>query len=86
MWTKHRRLVSAVVAVLVFLMISVRMTGSSLSAQVARNPFASAIEQRQAMIQELRKLNRLMEKQLELLASGKVQVIVVERPNQNARQ
>jgi hypothetical protein len=44
-----------------------------------QKPFANPIEQRQQIVEELRKLNGLMQKQIDLLTSGKVRVIVVER-------
>lgn len=56
-----------------------RLPGSSATAQEGRQPFASSVEQRQQTVEELRKLNALMQKQIDLLTSGKVRVIVVER-------
>jgi len=56
-----------------------RSPGQVAGAQEGRQPFASSIEQRGEMVAELRKLNGLMQKQIDLLTSGKVRVVVVER-------
>jgi hypothetical protein len=56
----------------------VRQPAPSVTAQETRQPFASSIEQRQQTVEELRKLNALMQKQVDLLTSGKVRVVVVE--------
>ncbi len=53
-----------------------------VQAQMARKPFASSIEQRQEMIAELRKLNRLVEEQNRLLLSGQVRVTLVPQAEQ----
>ena len=55
-----------------------RQPSSDARAQDSRQPFASSIEQRQQTVEELRKLNALMQKQIDLLSSGKVRVIVVQ--------
>ena len=52
--------------------------GPEATAQEGQQPFASSIEQRQQTVEELRKLNALMQKQIDLLTSGKVRVVVVE--------
>ncbi len=56
-----------------------RLPGPAATADEAQQPFASSTEQRQQTVEELRKLNALMQKQIDLLASGKVKVILVER-------
>ena len=56
----------------------VRFPGSAATGQESRQPFASSIEQRQQSVEELKKLNALMQKQIDLLSSGKVRVIVVQ--------
>jgi hypothetical protein len=70
-------LVSAVVGALLVLLS--RPSEHVATAQEGRQPFASSLEQRQQTVDELRRLNELMQKQLELLSSGKLRVIVVER-------
>lgn len=55
-------------------------------AQEGKMPFASSIEQRQQSVEELRKLNALMQKQIDLLTSGKVRVVVVEERAEGARR
>ena len=86
MWIKNRKPVLALGGVVIVWMGLAWLARTESSAQVARQPFASSIEQRQETIDQLRKLNRLMEKQLELLTSGKLKVIVIERPKQDDRQ
>ncbi len=56
----------------------VRQPAPIVTAQETRQPFASSIEQRQQTVEELRKLNGLMQKQIDLLTSGKIRVIIVE--------
>lgn len=53
-------------------------TANVATAQDARQPFANSLEQRQQSVEELKKLNSLMQKQLDLLTSGKVRVTVVD--------
>ena len=48
------------------------------TAQDAKQPFANSVEQRQQTVEELHKLNALMQKQIDLLTSGKVRVTIVE--------
>ena len=67
----------AVASVVVFLVLF-RLPSATVTAQDSRQPFASSIEQRQQTVEEIRKLSALMQKQLDLLSSGKVRVIVVE--------
>jgi hypothetical protein len=55
-----------------------RTWSNDAHAQDAKLPFASSVEQRQQNVEELRKLNALMQKQLDLLTSGRVRVVVVE--------
>jgi hypothetical protein len=55
----------------------VRGPAREAEAQEGKMPFASSIDQRQQTVEELRKLNALMQKQLDLLTSGKVRVQVV---------
>ena len=62
-----------------------RLSAPVVTAQESRQPFANSVEQRQQTIDELRKLQALMQKQIELtqkqielLTSGQVRVIVVE--------
>jgi hypothetical protein len=55
-------------------------------AQEGKMPFASSIEQRQQSVEELRKLNALMQKQLDLLTSGRVRVVVVEERAEGGRR
>ena len=55
-----------------------RLPGSEVTAQEGKQPFASSIEQRQQTVEELRKTNALLQKQIDLLMSGKVRVIVVD--------
>ena len=55
-----------------------RTQSHEVEAQEGKMPFASSIDQRQQTVEELRKLNALMQKQLDLLTSGKVRVTVVE--------
>src|SRR2546425_11705308 len=64
--------------VLVFGLIA-RSSAPVATAQESRAPFASSVEQRQSTVEELRKLTALVQKQNELLTSGKVKVVVVER-------
>jgi hypothetical protein len=56
----------------------VRVPGRQAEAQEGKMPFASSIDQRQQTVEELRKLNALMQKQIDLLTSGKARVTVVE--------
>lgn len=55
-----------------------RTPAREVEAQEGKMPFASSIEQRQQTVEELRRLNSLMQKQLDLLTSGKVRVTVVD--------
>jgi len=66
-------------------LVFVRLPAPVVIAQESRQPFASSIEQRKETIDELRKLQALMQKQIELtqkqldlLTSGQVRVVVVE--------
>ena len=73
-------------------LVFVRLQAPVVTAQESRQPFANSIEQRQQTVDELRKLQALMQKQIELtqkqieltqkqidlLTSGQVRVIVVE--------
>ena len=77
-------LLGAVTALL--LMMWVRLPGPSASAQEGRQPFASSIEQRAQTVEELRKLNALVQKQIDLLTSGKVRVVVVEEKVEAGRR
>lgn len=77
-------LIGGITAVL--LMTWVRVPGHSAAAQEGRQPFASSIEQRQQTVEELRKLNALMQKQIELLTSGKVRVVVVEEKAEGGKR
>jgi len=66
-----------------------RLAQPAAQAQMARKPFASSIEQRQQIIAELQKLNRLIEEQNRLLVSGQVRVTVApqaEGPEQKPAQ
>ena len=63
-----------------------RLPGREAEAQEGRQPFASSIEQRQQTVEELRKLNALMQKQIDLLSSGKVRVIVVEEKREGGKR
>ncbi len=61
------------------------------TAQENRAPFASSVEQRQATIEELRKIEAILEKQNDLLTSGRVKVVVLdqgpeEKPEKGARR
>jgi hypothetical protein len=58
-----------------------RMPGRDVEAQEGKMPFASSIEQRQQTVEELRRLNALMQKQIDLLTSGKVRVVIVDERN-----
>lgn len=71
--------VSVAVATIVLCLVLIRTPGATATAQEGKQPFANSIEQRQQTVEELKKLNTLMQKQLDLLQSGKVRVIVVER-------
>jgi hypothetical protein len=55
-------------------------------AQEGKMPFASSIEQRQQSVEELRKLNALMQKQLDVLTSGRVRVVVINEPSDGGRR
>ena len=68
--------VAGAVSALVFSLV--RLPASVAVAQQGKQPFASSIEQRQETVEQLRKLNGLMQKQIDLLTSGKVRVVVVE--------
>jgi hypothetical protein len=63
---------------LLFGLICFRSGNRAASADDTSQPFASSIEQRQQTVEELRKLNSLMQKQIDLLTSGRVRVVVVE--------
>src|SRR2546425_1048960 len=69
-------LLGAVSGVLFLLLL--RSPGQEAAAQEGKQPFASSIEQRQQTVEELRKTNALLQKQIDLLTSGTVRVIVVE--------
>ena len=69
-------LLGGVVAVL--LTSWLRLPSPMAAAQEGKMPFANSIDQRQQTVEELRKLNALMQKQIDLMTSGKVRVIVVE--------
>ena len=51
---------------------------ATATAQEPKLPFTPSTEQRQQTVEELRKLNALMQKQIDLLTSGRVKVVVVE--------
>jgi hypothetical protein len=55
-----------------------RSSAPQAAAQDAKLPFANSVDQRLQTVEELRKLNALMQKQIDLLTSGKVRVVVVE--------
>lgn len=55
-----------------------RVPSREVEAQEGKMPFASSIDQRQQTVEELRKLNALMQKQIDLLTSGKVRVVCVQ--------
>jgi hypothetical protein len=57
-----------------------------VTAQETKQPFASSIEQRQQTVDELRKLNALMQKQVDLLTSGKVRVVIVDERAEAAKR
>ena len=59
----------------------VRVPDREVEAQEGKMPFASSIEQRQQTVEELRRLNALVQKQIDLLTSGKVRVVVVDERN-----
>ena len=63
-----------------------RVPSRAVEAQEGKMPFASSIDQRQQTVEELRKLNALMQKQIDLLTSGKVRVTVVEEKAEGARR
>ena len=56
----------------------VRVPSHRAEAQEGKLPFANSVDQRQQSVEELRRLNALMQKQLDLLTSGKVRVVVVD--------
>lgn len=56
------------------------------NAQEGKMPFASSIEQRQQTVEEMRKLNALMQKQLDLLTSGRVRVVVVDERGESGKR
>jgi len=55
-------------------------------AQEPKMPFASSVEQRQQTVEEIRKLSALMQKQMDLLVSGRVRVVVVDERSDGARR
>lgn len=57
-----------------------------VQAQDAKMPFASSIEQRQQTVEELRKLNALVQKQIDVLTSGRVRVVVVDERAEGGRR
>jgi len=61
-----------------FALAVLRVPAPQAEAQEGKMPFASSIDQRQQTVEELRRLNALMQKQIDLLTSGKVRVVVVE--------
>jgi hypothetical protein len=63
-----------------------RVPSREAEAQEGKMPFASSIDQRQQTVEELRKLNALMQKQIDLLTSGKVRVVVVEEKAEGGRR
>ena len=63
-----------------------RVPSREVEAQEGKLPFASSIEQRQQTVEELHKLNALMQKQIDLLTSGKVRVVVVEERADGGRK
>ena len=63
-----------------------RAPAALATAQDARQPFANSLEQRQQSVEELKKLNALMQKQLDLLTSGKVRVTVVDEKAEGGRR
>ncbi len=64
----------------------IRSPGAEATAQDAKQPFANSIEQRQQTVEELRKLNSLMQKQIDILTSGKVRVTVVDEKAEGGRR
>jgi hypothetical protein len=58
----------------------------AVQAQMARKPFASSIEQRQQIIAELQKLNRLIEEQNQILLSGRVRVTLQQQAGEQEGQ
>ncbi len=77
--------VSGFAAGMLFLAI-VRLPSREVEAQDGKLPFASSVEQRQQSVEELRKLNALMQKQIDLLTSGKVRVTVVDEKTETGRR
>jgi hypothetical protein len=65
------------VATGLFLMAFCRLPSREAVAQEGKLPFASSIDQRQQTVEELRKLNSLVQKQIDLMTSGKMRVVVV---------
>jgi hypothetical protein len=63
-----------------------RALHTEVEAQEGKMPFASAIDQRQQTVEEMRKLNALMQKQLDLLTSGRVRVVVVDERAESGRR
>ena len=63
-----------------------RALHSEAEAQEGKMPFASSIDQRQQTVEEIRKLNGLMQKQLDLLTSGRVRVVVVDEHSDSGRR
>lgn len=63
-----------------------QLPGGTATAQDAKLPFANSVDQRHQNIEELRKLNALMQKQIDLLSSGRVRVIVVDEKGEGAKR
>ena len=63
-----------------------RALHSEVEAQEGKMPFASAIDQRQQTVEEIRKLNALMQKQLDLLSSGRMRVVIVDERAETGRR
>jgi hypothetical protein len=74
------------VATGLLLMAFCRTPSREAAAQEGKMPFASSIDQRQQTVEELRKLNALVQKQVDLLTSGKVRVVVVEERAEGGRR
>lgn len=64
----------------------VRSPAPVATAQDAKQPFANSTDQRQQTVEELRRLNALMQKQIDLLTSGKVRVTVVDEKAEGAKR
>ena len=54
---------------------------SSPAAPDKQLPFVNPAGQREVIIEQLKELNRLVRQQNALLASGKLEVVVVQRPD-----